>query len=290
MAAAATMADHLPLERMRVFEAAGRMGSFTAAANEVGLTQAAASQRIQNLQARLGARLFTRLARDVRLTVEDRAWLPQVHKALRGLDRSADALFGKPLQKLVLSASASVIPLWVVARLAALEPDAQFQLSLTTVNSEPDFAKSHATVEIRDGNGTVPGVLPLLVERLDRPLDLDQQRVSLAVERLAGRYLDPAFADAVLTDIETLLAVETDTDLVFEYRGNMVRTARVDRQMVGQGRAGGIGCIGHGRRFSLTDGLDGTCSPGYGNLWPGMTLHRSKEDWTCMHGNCGWCR
>ena len=51
--------DKLPLEWVRVFEAAGRTGSFTAAAQEIGLTQAAVSQRIQNLEQRLGARLFT---------------------------------------------------------------------------------------------------------------------------------------------------------------------------------------------------------------------------------------
>ena len=149
--------DKLPLEWARVFEAAGRTGSFTAAANEVGLTQAAVSQRIQNLETRLGARLFTRQARGVTLTVDGEAWLPHVHKALRDLDRSADALFGKPLQKLVLSASASVIQLWIVPRLAGM-PDANFQLSLTTMNIEPDFAKSNATIEIRYGNGAWPGM------------------------------------------------------------------------------------------------------------------------------------
>jgi LysR family glycine cleavage system transcriptional activator len=150
--------DKLPLEWVRVFEAAGRTGSFTAAAQEVGLTQAAVSQRIQNLEQRLGTRLFTRQARGVTLTVEGEAWLPHVSQALRALNRSADALFGKPLQKLVLSASASVIQLWIVPRLAGLEADAQFQLSLTTMNIEPDFAKSNAAVEIRYGSGNWPGM------------------------------------------------------------------------------------------------------------------------------------
>lgn len=150
--------DNLPLEWVRVFEAAGRTGSFTAAAQEIGLTQAAVSQRIQNLEQRLGARLFTRQARGVVLTVEGEAWLPYVGQALRALNRSADALFGKPLQKLVLSASASVIQLWIVPRLAALDTGAQFQLSLTTMNIEPDFAKSNAAVEIRYGSGNWPGM------------------------------------------------------------------------------------------------------------------------------------
>jgi LysR family glycine cleavage system transcriptional activator len=150
--------DPLPLEWVRVFEAAGRTGSFTAAAHEIGLTQAAVSQRIQNLEQRLGARLFTRKARGVTLTVEGEAWLPQVRAALRDLHRSADALFGKPLQKIVLSASASVIQLWIVPRLAALDAGAHVQVSLATMTIEPDFAKTNAAIEIRYGDGHWPGM------------------------------------------------------------------------------------------------------------------------------------
>lgn len=151
--------EKLPLEWVRVFEAAGRTGNFTAAAQEIGLTQAAVSQRIQNLERRIGAQLFTRQARGVTLTVEGEAWLPYVSAALRSLNRSADDLFGKPLQKLVLSASASVIQLWIAPRLATLGQGANFQLSLTTMNIEPDFAKSNASIEVRYGNGHWPGMV-----------------------------------------------------------------------------------------------------------------------------------
>ena len=70
--------DTLPLEWVRVFEAAGRVGSFTAAAQECGLTQAAVSQRIRNLEERIGTNLFSRQARGVTLTVDGEAWLPYV--------------------------------------------------------------------------------------------------------------------------------------------------------------------------------------------------------------------
>jgi LysR family glycine cleavage system transcriptional activator len=95
----------------------------------------------------------------VTLTVEGEAWLPYVSAALGSLNRSADELFGKPLQKLVLSASASVIQLWITPRLTALDPGAHFQLSLTTMNIEPDFAKSNASIEVRYGNGGWPGMV-----------------------------------------------------------------------------------------------------------------------------------
>lgn len=154
-----TAMDKLPLEWVRVFEVAGRTGSFTAAAHEVGLTQAAVSQRIAHLESRLGARLFSRQARGVTLTVEGEAWLPYVSRALQGLQRSADELFGKPLTKLVISASASVHQLWIVPRLARLGHDAQYQISLATMTIDADFARSDAMLEVRYGDGRWPGVV-----------------------------------------------------------------------------------------------------------------------------------
>lgn len=65
-----------PLEWLRVFEAAARLENFSNAARELGLTQAAVSQRIRNLEGRLGKPLFTRLPRGVELTVEGEAYAP----------------------------------------------------------------------------------------------------------------------------------------------------------------------------------------------------------------------
>ncbi|MDQ7020205.1 MAG: LysR family transcriptional regulator, partial [Robiginitomaculum sp.] len=150
--------ETLPLEWIRVFEAAGRNGSFTAAAVECGLTQAAVSQRIRNLEARIGADLFTRQARGVTLTVEGEAWLPYVSSALQALNRSANELFGAPLKKLVISTSASVAQLWIVPRLAQLNRGAAYQISINTVTIEGDYAKSNAAIEVRYGRGRGPEV------------------------------------------------------------------------------------------------------------------------------------
>ena len=78
----------------------------------------------------------------------------------------------------------------------------------------------------------------LLVERLDRALELDQQRIALAVQRLACGNLDPAFADAVFADIRAFLAVEANTDVVLEHGGNMVRAAGVDQRGAWAKRSG----------------------------------------------------
>jgi len=56
------------LDALRVFEAAARHASFTRAAEELHVTQAAVSHRIQALEAELGATLFRRLTRRLELT------------------------------------------------------------------------------------------------------------------------------------------------------------------------------------------------------------------------------
>jgi LysR family transcriptional regulator, glycine cleavage system transcriptional activator len=150
--------ESLPLEWVRVFEAAGRLGNFTTAANETGLTQAAVSQRIRNLEKRIGAQLFTRQARGVTLTVDGEAWLPYVTNALRALNRSAEDLFGKPLKNIIISAGSAVIQLWIIPRLATLNGKAKYQISLNTVGLEASFSKLNAMIEIRYGNGDWPGV------------------------------------------------------------------------------------------------------------------------------------
>ena len=69
------MARHLPyLNGLRAFEAASRCGSFTAAAAELHVTQAAVSQRVQLLEGRLGFALFRRRANRLELTDQGRAF------------------------------------------------------------------------------------------------------------------------------------------------------------------------------------------------------------------------
>ncbi|TJW71803.1 MAG: LysR family transcriptional regulator, partial [Mesorhizobium sp.] len=70
-----------PLDWLRSFEAAARLSNFTAAATELGLTQAAVSQHIRFLEERLKTRLFARLARGVALSPEGAAYLPHIQSA-----------------------------------------------------------------------------------------------------------------------------------------------------------------------------------------------------------------
>ena len=66
------MATMPPLAAIRVFESAGRLEHFSRAAEELGLTQAAVSYQIKQLEELLGERLFRREHGRVRLSATGR--------------------------------------------------------------------------------------------------------------------------------------------------------------------------------------------------------------------------
>ncbi|WP_138933205.1 LysR family transcriptional regulator [Roseovarius arcticus] len=150
--------DGIPLDWVRAFEAAGRLGSFTAAAAETGLTQAVISQRIANLEARLGARLFQRGARGVTLTVGGEAWLPHASEALTLLQQSAHDIFGTRAQRLTICASATVTRQWLMPRLGQLAGRERLHLSFVTLVVEADQEPDRSNAVVRYGAGDWPGL------------------------------------------------------------------------------------------------------------------------------------
>jgi len=60
--------QELPFAGLVAFEATARLGSMSAAADELDLTQSAVSQRVLKLEAHVGQRLFVRQGHGVRLT------------------------------------------------------------------------------------------------------------------------------------------------------------------------------------------------------------------------------
>ncbi len=148
--------DNLPLEWIRAFEAAARCGSFTAAADETGVTQSAVSQRIDKLEKRLGTRLFLRQARSIALTVEGEAWLPHVRAAFESLRASSEGLFGVARKRLTVSASSSIIDLWILPRLSELTSRIDAQLSFRTMVLSADTPQEDDAVRIRYGAGDWP--------------------------------------------------------------------------------------------------------------------------------------
>lgn len=147
-----------PLEWLRVFESAARRGNFSAAAEELGLTQAAVSQRIRKLEARLGTRLFDRLPRGVELTIDGEAYAPHVQSALAALQRSTADLFGKPRRRLTVAAPQSIIDLWIAPRLATiLAAFPALEITFATFHRHTDAGAATADLWVRFGDGNWPG-------------------------------------------------------------------------------------------------------------------------------------
>ena len=88
------MPDLPPLAAIRVFEAAARLLSFTKAAAELGMTQAAVSYQIKLLEERLGTPLFLRRPRALALTEAGQRLAPRTSEAF-DLLREAYARFGE---------------------------------------------------------------------------------------------------------------------------------------------------------------------------------------------------
>ena len=79
-----------PLDCLRYFEAAARHRSFLLAARELGVTPPAVGNRIRMLERHLGAELFTRYSRGVRLNRRGRAYAEEVRRILRDLAETTE--------------------------------------------------------------------------------------------------------------------------------------------------------------------------------------------------------
>jgi DNA-binding transcriptional LysR family regulator len=80
------------LDAVRTFVAVAETGQFQAAADDLDITQQAASKRVAGLERELGVQLFARIARGVRLTVDGQAFLPHARDLLRAAERATAAV------------------------------------------------------------------------------------------------------------------------------------------------------------------------------------------------------
>lgn len=168
-----------PLEWIVTFEAAARLGNFTAAAKELGMTQAAVSQHLRKLEGRLDTRFFHRLARGVQLTAEGEAYLPHARAAIDTLARATEDLFGtRETRTVSIACSASFATLVLAPRLAeftAVAPN--IRLAIHAVHRPADFAAVGADLDVRLGDGDGIGRADLLVREDQAPVCAPSLRV-----------------------------------------------------------------------------------------------------------------
>ena len=141
-----------PLNTLRGFEAAARLGSFHKAAEELHLTQSAISQQIRSLESFVEQPLFYRSGRKVALTdagfdllSTTQSLLQQLAVGIRRLDQ-----YRKPNQ-LVVNTTPAFARHWLVPRLGdfhARHP--QIDLWLLTTSETPDMATQTIDIAVRD--------------------------------------------------------------------------------------------------------------------------------------------
>ncbi|ASV39089.1 LysR family transcriptional regulator [Pseudomonas sp. NS1(2017)] len=180
--------SHLPLNALRAFEASARHLSFTRAAIELCVTQAAVSHQVKSLETQLNVTLFKRLPRGLMLTSEGETLLPVVRDSF---DRIAQTLSqfegGHYREVLTVGAVGTFAVGWLLPRLPEFQAHYPFiDLRLSTHNNRVDVAAEGLDYAIRFGAGAWHGTdacellaapltvlcVPQLAEQLHAPQDL----------------------------------------------------------------------------------------------------------------------
>ena len=148
------MARHnIPLNGLRVFEVSARLLNFTAAAQELHITQAAVSQQVRGLEDQLGKPLFDRLPRGLALTPEGHELLSATRPSLDSINNAIDRIMGAADQNiLTISTLPSFASRWLIPRLDAFtQSENNFELHLHTSGEKVDLFSGSADAAIRLG-------------------------------------------------------------------------------------------------------------------------------------------
>lgn len=159
----------LPLSGLRVFEAAARLGSFKAAAEELAVTPTAVSHQIRALEAQTGLVLFDRHVRRVSLTDVGAQLYPVLRDGFDAFEATLARLTQQRTRaQVAISATNAFTVKWLVPRMAdfrALHPDIDLQLQAS--DDVVDLRSTAVDIAIRYGRGPYPGLVtqPLFTDR-----------------------------------------------------------------------------------------------------------------------------
>lgn len=152
---------HLPLNALRVFDAAARHLSFTRAADELAVTPAAVGQQIRALEDLLGVVLFRRTSKGLELTEEAGAGLAALRSGFLHFEDAVQAMqAGQSSHVYTIAAPREFFAAWLAPRLAAFR-GANPQVRYVLVDGElTDFTEANLDLAVRwtDGPGDLEGV------------------------------------------------------------------------------------------------------------------------------------
>ncbi len=207
-----------PLNALRAFDAAARHLSFTKAAEELFVTQAAVSHQIRTLEDWLGIKLFRRLNRRLLLTDEGQSYAGPIREALDGIARATVELRQSDNEgQLTVSVMNSFAATWLLPRLPRFRrAHPEIDVRVDVREGLADFTRDGVDVALRYGGGDYPGMAsdwflseeafpvcsPALVDGgphpLRRPEDLKHHTlIHDFTERLWARWLDLAGVEGI---------------------------------------------------------------------------------------------
>ena len=143
---------------LMAFEASARLGSFSRAAEELHVTQAAISQQIRLLEEQIGGLLFKREARRITLTELGSTYIALAHGPLQTLATSFESVrsMARP-DVLVIKSTSSFIEAWLLPRLPRfLASMPTLSISIATYDLFDSLATSVGDVVISSGKAGLP--------------------------------------------------------------------------------------------------------------------------------------
>lgn len=181
----------LPLNALRAFEASARHLSFTRAAVELCVTQAAVSHQVKSLESQLGVTLFKRLPRGLMLTREGETLLPVLRESFDRIAQTLGCFQGGHFREVLTVGAVGTFAVgWLLPRLADFQAKHPYiDLRLSTNNNRVDVAAEGLDYAIRFGAGAWHGIeavrlieaplsvlcVPQIARQLKSPADLLQQ-------------------------------------------------------------------------------------------------------------------
>jgi DNA-binding transcriptional LysR family regulator len=165
------MARQIPsLNALRAFEAAGRHGRMTLAANELNVTHSAVSRQIQHLEALLGVSLFEGPKNRLRLTEAGTTLLHGLGTAFDQIDVSVRCVADTDEGPLDISCPGTFTMRWLIPRLYRFQSDfPKIEVRLTASSKPVDFSRDGFDVAIRVGDPPWPDgadIIPLFPEQI----------------------------------------------------------------------------------------------------------------------------
>ena len=158
-----------PLNALRSFEAAARLGSFIQAAEELFVTPSAVSHQVKSLEDFLGLKLFHREKRQVHITIAGEKYLVAVQHALDELDSATRRLMSAPnTSSVTFEAPPAFLNRWLMPKIKDFQirhPEVELRLSAAVGSSRIDFDHSDLDMAVFFGEKAPEGVTSYLVHR-----------------------------------------------------------------------------------------------------------------------------